>query len=99
MLPIAHGEGRYQCDIDTLHSLEDDDSIALRYVKNPNGSVANIAGITNNNSKLTYNKKYPDGTPRKILDNRIIKKLGWKSKVSLKDGLKKTLDWYHDQKK
>ncbi len=58
-----------------------------------------IAGITNNNSKLTYNKKYPDGTPRKILDNRIIKKLGWKSKVSLKDGLKKTLDWYHDQKK
>ncbi len=46
-LPIAHGEGRYQCNNDTLHKLQDDDAIALRYVSNPNGSVADIAGITN----------------------------------------------------
>ena len=54
-----------------------------------------IAKVTNNKSRLKFNKKYPDGTPRKILDNRIIKKLGWKSKVSLEEGLKKTLDWYY----
>ncbi len=46
-LPIAHGEGRYQCSLDTLHLLEDNDSIALKYKKNPNGSVGDIAGITN----------------------------------------------------
>ena len=46
-LPIAHGEGRYQCSEDTLKSLQDSDGIALRYTNNPNGSVANIAGITN----------------------------------------------------
>ena len=46
-LPIAHGEGRYQCNDDTLKALEDNDSILLRYLKNPNGSVSNIAGITN----------------------------------------------------
>ena len=46
-LPIAHGEGRYQCSEDTLKQLQDDDAIALRYGKNPNGSVDDIAGITN----------------------------------------------------
>lgn len=46
-LPIAHGEGRYQCSDDTLKQLQDDDAIALRYSHNPNGSVNDIAGITN----------------------------------------------------
>ena len=45
--PIAHGEGRYQCSEDTLKQLQDDDAIALRYCSNPNGSVSDIAGITN----------------------------------------------------
>ena len=46
-LPIAHGEGRYQCSDDTLKQLQDDDAIALRYFSNPNGSIGDIAGITN----------------------------------------------------
>ena len=46
-LPIAHGEGRFQCSIDTLKKLEDQDCIALRYNDNPNGSINDIAGITN----------------------------------------------------
>ncbi|MBC8169227.1 phosphoribosylformylglycinamidine synthase subunit PurQ [Synechococcus sp. AH-551-G15] len=46
-LPIAHGEGRYQCSEDTLKSLQDNDGIALKYNNNPNGSIADIAGITN----------------------------------------------------
>ena len=46
-LPIAHGEGRYQCSDETLRQLQDDDCIAFRYLSNPNGSVGDIAGITN----------------------------------------------------
>ena len=62
--------------------------------------LANILSkITNSKSKLSFNRKYPDGTPRKILDNRIIKKLGWQPKISLENGLKKTIKWYYENKK
>ncbi|MCP9850561.1 phosphoribosylformylglycinamidine synthase subunit PurQ [Cyanobium sp. Morenito 9A2] len=46
-LPIAHGEGRYQVDPDQLKMLEDQGSIVLRYATNPNGSVGDVAGVTN----------------------------------------------------
>jgi len=47
-LAIAHGEGNYTCDSDTLQRLEDNGQIVFRYSgDNQNGSVANIAGITN----------------------------------------------------
>jgi phosphoribosylformylglycinamidine synthase len=45
--PIAHGEGRFVCDDETLADLRANDQIALTYAgPNPNGSVAAIAGIT-----------------------------------------------------
>ena len=31
---------------------------------------------------------------RKILDNKVIKSLGWKTKISLEEGLFKTIEWY-----
>ena len=44
--PIAHGEGRFVCDDTTLTALHSNDQISLRYSSpNPNGSVADIAGI------------------------------------------------------
>jgi phosphoribosylformylglycinamidine synthase subunit PurQ / glutaminase len=43
--PIAHGEGRFVCDDTTLAALQAADQIALTYALNPNGSVADIAGI------------------------------------------------------
>ncbi|MFZ9228790.1 MAG: phosphoribosylformylglycinamidine synthase subunit PurQ [Prochlorococcaceae cyanobacterium] len=43
--PIAHGEGRYQADADTLKQLQDQGQIVLRYASNPNGSAHDIAGI------------------------------------------------------
>jgi phosphoribosylformylglycinamidine synthase len=47
-VPIAHGEGRYVASDETLRALEAEGRIVLRYVgENPNGSVADIAGITN----------------------------------------------------
>ena len=53
-----------------------------------------INKITNTNKLLKFNRKFPDGTKRKVLDLTYIKKLGWKSKISLKDGLKSTIKWY-----
>jgi phosphoribosylformylglycinamidine synthase subunit PurQ / glutaminase len=55
-LPIAHGEGNYICDDETLDELKDEDRIVFRYsdengevtdAANPNGSRSNIAGICN----------------------------------------------------
>ena len=45
--PIAHGEGRYQAEPDQLRALEDQGQVVLRYVRNPNGSVGDVAGLTN----------------------------------------------------
>ena len=47
-VPIAHGEGRYVASDETLRALEVEGRVVLRYVgENPNGSAADIAGITN----------------------------------------------------
>ncbi len=59
-LPIAHGEGRYQCNQDTLKKLEDSDSIALRYLSNPNGSLNDIAGITNKDGNVLGLMPHPE---------------------------------------
>ena len=46
-LPIAHGEGRYQCDREALEQLEANGQVVLRYAANPNGSVGDVAGLCN----------------------------------------------------
>ena len=53
-----------------------------------------INEITSANKRLKFNKKYPDGTLRKVLDISLIKKLGWKSKMKLANGLRSTIKWY-----
>lgn len=45
--PIAHGEGRYQVDPEQIPALHDQGQIVLRYRANPNGSIGDIAGLTN----------------------------------------------------
>ena len=53
-----------------------------------------ICKLTDNKNGLVFNKQYPDGTMRKILDNNFMRKLGWKPKIGLNEGLSKTLKWY-----
>ena len=53
-----------------------------------------INKLTLSNKKLRFNKKFPDGTRRKILDITILKKIGWKSRINLYEGLKDTISWY-----
>ena len=46
-LPISHGEGNFRIDESGLARLEANRQVLLRYVENPNGSLAGIAGIRN----------------------------------------------------
>jgi phosphoribosylformylglycinamidine synthase len=48
-IPVAHGDGCYVADEDTLRLLEAEGRVVLRYIRgeNPNGSVADIAGVSN----------------------------------------------------
>ena len=47
--PVAHGEGNYICDAETLRQLEDENRVVFRYAEgtNPNGAMNDIAGIMN----------------------------------------------------
>ena len=56
LIPIAHGEGRYHADAETLKMLNDNDQVLFRYCDengkitdeaNPNGAIENIAGVCN----------------------------------------------------
>tara|TARA_B110001450_G_C17461075_1_gene416252 strand:+ start:5 stop:751 length:747 start_codon:yes stop_codon:yes gene_type:complete len=51
-----------------------------------------IKKLINYNGIIFYNKKYPDGTFRKILESSKIKKLGWKSKIKLEVGIKDSIE-------
>ena len=56
--------------------------------------VNKIKKIVNPNAKIKFNSNFPDGTLRKLLDNQIMSKLGWRPKTSLDEGLIRTYDWY-----
>lgn len=77
-LPIAHGEGRYQCDARALERLEGEGLVAFRYVSptgertelaNPNGSVANIAGIYNSTRNVLGMMPHPERASEAVLGN------------------------------
>ena len=46
-IPVAHHDGNYTADEQTLDQLEGEGRVALRYVDNPNGSARDIAGVLN----------------------------------------------------
>jgi phosphoribosylformylglycinamidine synthase len=58
--PIAHHDGNYFADPDTLKRLEDNGQIAFRYVDNPNGSVNDIAGIYNERRNVLGMMPHPE---------------------------------------
>jgi phosphoribosylformylglycinamidine synthase I len=59
-IPVAHGDGNYFADEDTLNRLEDKDQIALRYLENPNGAIRNIAGIFNESRTILGLMPHPE---------------------------------------
>ncbi len=47
--------------------------------------------------EFQWDNSKPDGTPRKLLDVSKINRLGWKAKVSLEEGIRKTYQWYLEE--
>ena len=75
-LPIAHGDGNYFADENTLEELEANNQIILRYSSkdgnvsnefNPNGSLKNIAGIINKNGNVLGMMPHPERSCNPIL--------------------------------
>ena len=60
ILPIAHGYGKYFCDNKTLDYLRSNKMIAFEYKENVNGSVGNIAGITNEKGNVLGMMPHPE---------------------------------------
>ncbi len=59
-LPIAHHDGNYTADADTLARLEDAGRVAFRYTDNPNGSAGDIAGILSANRRVLGMMPHPE---------------------------------------
>jgi len=77
-IPIAHGDGNYYCDQDTLAELQNNNQIIFRYCTpdgkfttdaNPNGSIDNIAGIINKSGNILGMMPHPERRGEKILGN------------------------------
>lgn len=93
-IPIAHNEGQYYCDDETLRSLESKGQIVFRYCTfngqiteeaNPNGSVSNIAGIVNERGNILGMMPHPERASESLLgssDGLLI----WKSILASKSG-------------
>ncbi|MFC4401697.1 phosphoribosylformylglycinamidine synthase subunit PurQ [Gracilibacillus xinjiangensis] len=68
-VPIAHNEGNYYVDEETLASLRDNNQIVFTYKNNPNGSVADIAGVTNEKGNVLGMMPHPERAVEEILNS------------------------------
>jgi phosphoribosylformylglycinamidine synthase len=74
-IPINHFEGNYTCDDRTLEELRADERIILRYTENPNGSVADIAGVCNEGGNVVGLMPHPERAVDELVgstDGRIL---------------------------
>jgi phosphoribosylformylglycinamidine synthase len=83
-IPIAHGEGNYFTDSDTLKRLEDNQQVVFRYCDrfgnitdeaNPNGSLNNIAGIINETGNVLGMMPHPERAADPILKHTDGRKI------------------------
>ena len=77
-IPIAHGEGRFFADENTMNSLKKNDQIIFKYcnsngevseASNPNGSLENIAGICNKGKNIFGMMPHPERAADVLLSN------------------------------
>lgn len=66
-IPIAHGEGNYYCDEQTLQTLKANNQIVFTYETNPNGSLVDVAGITNERGNVLGMMPHPERAVDELL--------------------------------
>ncbi|MCB0760981.1 MAG: phosphoribosylformylglycinamidine synthase subunit PurQ [Flavobacteriales bacterium] len=78
MIPVAHGEGNYYADEETIKDLNNNDQIIFRYCEqdgqitedsNPNGSLQNIAGVCNKGKNVFGMMPHPERAADYLLNN------------------------------
>ncbi len=75
-LPIAHADGCYVASKDTLDQLEQNHQVVFRYAaENPNGSLRNIAGITNRRGNVLGMMPHPERAVENLLGNTAGRRL------------------------
>ncbi|MBH5319002.1 phosphoribosylformylglycinamidine synthase subunit PurQ [Paenibacillus sp. GSMTC-2017] len=76
-IPIAHGEGNYYCDDATLAELQENNQIVFRYAgdTNPNGSVDNIAGVSNKAGNVVGMMPHPERAVDQLLGSEDGKRM------------------------
>ncbi|NDR54896.1 phosphoribosylformylglycinamidine synthase subunit PurQ [Aliiruegeria sabulilitoris] len=59
-IPIAHHDGNFQADAETIARLDGDGRVAFRYIDNPNGSAGDIAGVLSANRRVLGMMPHPE---------------------------------------
>ena len=66
-IPIAHGDGRFIADDETLDRIEGEGRVVFRYLDNPNGSARDIAGIVNQRGNVMGMMPHPERASDPVL--------------------------------
>lgn len=66
-IPIAHGEGNYYADAETIGRLETEGRVVFRYANNPNGSLNDIAGIVSEGGNVLGMMPHPERAVEALL--------------------------------
>jgi GDP-L-fucose synthase len=75
-----------------------DDSEIINIGYGEDISIAELASLIKDivgyDGRIEYDADKPDGTPLKLLDSSKLRSLGWKPRLSLEEGIKRTYEWY-----
>lgn len=77
---------------ESLYNVGVGSDVTIRNLAETVKAVVGFEGV------LEFDSSKPDGTPRKLLDVSKMQGLGWKARVSLEEGLRRTYDWYRKQR-
>lgn len=83
-----------------LAAQEYDDALHLNIGSGDEVSIKDlalmIAELSGFKGEVIWDISRPNGTPRKVLDSSRMRSLGWSPKISLRDGIRSTIDWYRE---